>query len=77
MEMRKMAEFCVQCAKDLGFEPDWVGLTTLEDEAGGKFCIVLCEGCGIIQVNAKGECITNCYRHHYASPYPVFKEKKC
>lgn len=53
-----MAEFCKQCAEELGFEPDFVGLSTAEDTAKGLYAIVLCETCGPIQVDHEGKCIS-------------------
>lgn len=65
-----MAEFCKQCAEYMGFDPDFTGMTTADDEAKGLFVCVLCEGCGAIQVNAAGECISDCLEHHHIGPYP-------
>lgn len=66
-----MAEFCKQCAEELDFEPDFVNLTTAEDEAKGLYAVVLCETCGPIQVNRAGECISDCALHHHVGPYPT------
>lgn len=54
-----MAEFCKQCAEEMGFEPDFVNLTDEQEEAAGLYACVLCETCGPIQVNRKGECISD------------------
>lgn len=58
-----MADFCWQCTKDvLGVEPeknDLKGLSTPEDTAKGLYPVVLCEGCGSIQVDHEGKCISN------------------
>jgi hypothetical protein len=55
-----MADFCAQCAKDL-FGPevsnDLEHLWPEADFAGGKTVTVLCEGCGVIEVNYAGECV--------------------
>lgn len=61
-----MAEFCNQCSKELFDMPgDFVGLTKVTDWAEGKAVIVLCEGCGAIQVDPNGDCISqNCLRNH-------------
>lgn len=60
-----MAEFCKQCAAAMGFEPDFVGASTAEDTANGLFVVVLCEGCGPIQVDHTGKCIsTDCLEKH-------------
>jgi hypothetical protein len=61
-----MADFCNQCAFQLfGFEQgDFVGATTFEDERKGLFALVLCEGCGSIQVDHNGNCISkDCLEH--------------
>lgn len=48
-----MAEFCKQCAKDLGFsETDLVP----SDGLPGYYYTSLCEGCGPTMVNHRGEC---------------------
>ena len=55
-----MAEFCKQCAEELGFEPDFVGLFTLDDiEPDGNIGYpVLCETCGIncFIIDNEGNC---------------------
>lgn len=53
-----MAEFCKQCANYWGSEPDFVGFTTEEEWEKGYAKVVLCEGCGPIQVNPAGECVS-------------------
>lgn len=54
-----MAEFCNQCSMRLfGMIGDFVGATTQEDEDHGVAALVMCEGCGPIQVNHKGFCIS-------------------
>lgn len=55
-----MAEFCAQCAKELGFDGDFVGLTREEDWEKGMGVLVICEGCGPIQVTPDGYCIGGC-----------------
>ncbi len=63
-----MAEFCKQCATELFGEEcsgDFVGMTTKEDEEKGEAAVVLCGGCGAIQVNSQGECISkDCLKQH-------------
>ena len=56
-----MAEFCRQCSIEVFDEDqqDFCGMTTIEDEEKGLAAIVICEGCGLIQVNHKGECISS------------------
>ena len=52
-----MAEFCKQCAGELGEPGDF--------EGSDPFELVLCEGCGPIQVNEWGECISpDCWKRH-------------
>lgn len=53
-----MAEFCNQCAKYWDLPPDFVGLTPKEAWADGKAVVVLCEGCGVIQVDPEGNCVS-------------------
>lgn len=62
-----MADFCVQCARELGFGPpyDLAGFTTKEGWEKGLACVVLCEGCGAVQVDPDGYCISDdCLRKH-------------
>jgi hypothetical protein len=61
-----MAEFCEQCAKDLCFPyGDFKGMTTKADWDEGKAAQVLCEGCGFIQVDPEGNCVTkDCFKKH-------------
>ncbi len=67
-----MSEFCKQCANDL-FPPDmegasdFAGLVSESDEAKGLVANVLCEGCGYIQVDAAGRCVSaDCLEKHGA-----------
>ena len=57
-----MADFCMQCAvKILGVKPeqnDLKGLSTPEDTQKGLYALALCEGCGPIQVNHNGFCVS-------------------
>lgn len=58
-----MANFCRQCSIDM-FGRDFkelAGDTTEEQTKHGIVANVICEGCGFIQVNHLGECVTkNC-----------------
>jgi RNase P subunit RPR2 len=56
--MNEMADFCVQCAADMGFPTDLANITTKEDWEKGLAVVVICEGCGIIQVDPDGNCIS-------------------
>ena len=63
-----MAEFCKQCSKDMFGDDvpnDFVGMSTKEDTDRGLYPVVLCEGCGPIQVDHTGKCISkDCYDKH-------------
>lgn len=55
-----MADFCMQCSiatfgDDIG---DLAGLSNNADDAVGNYPVVLCEGCGSIQVDSKGRCMS-------------------
>lgn len=60
-----MADFCKRCSiqlfdKNFG---DLKGLSTEEDTKNELYAVVLCEGCGSIQVDHTGKCITkDCVR---------------
>jgi hypothetical protein len=67
-----MADFCNQCIEEIlgvdteaeGFDGDLSGLCTESDEARGLYATVLCEGCGPIQVDHTGKCVsTDCTKH--------------
>lgn len=56
-----MADFCKQCHEDLfgaGLANDMAGVTKQEDWDNGKACLALCEGCGPIQVDPEGNCVS-------------------
>lgn len=56
-----MADFCKECARLLfGQEMpcDLHGLTSVEGWAAGKAASAICEGCGPIQVDPEGNCVT-------------------
>ena len=64
-----MADFCKQCTeKHLGMpgeKNDFIGLSTPENTADGKYPVVLCEGCGAIQVDHTGTCVSSdCLEKH-------------
>ena len=63
-----MAEFCKQCSIGL-FGIDYRDFAGLCGE--GEHVLALCEGCGIIHVDADGNCLTGeCagfHRHVYTS----------
>lgn len=73
-----MAEFCKQCAQEMFpldsrlAEGDFVGTTTPDEEAQGLYAVVLCEGCGRIQVDSNGCCITyDCLKAHGVNMPPA------
>lgn len=62
-----MADFCKQCALEIFGEDmsDLAGLTTKEDWDNGTAALALCEGCGFIQVDPEGNCVSaDCLRGH-------------
>ena len=68
-----MAEFCRQCSEEILGErcSDFYGITSTNEWKRGKAAIVLCEGCGVIQVDPEGRCVSeDCLRHGH-------KQKEC
>ena len=44
---------------------DFENISTPEDTANGLYAVVLCEGCGITQVDHTGKCVSpHCYEKH-------------
>ena len=66
-----MADFCKQCSI-AGFGEDYGDLAGLNVDADGKawpYTVVLCEGCGPIQVNPEGVCVScDCLEHGHGVP---------
>lgn len=68
-----MADFCKECAqkllgKDTG---DLAGITTEADTKNSLYAVVICEGCGFVQVDHTGKCIggSDCLeKHTYSEP---------
>jgi hypothetical protein len=61
-----MSAFCQQCSIEL-FDEDMKELaefSTPEDTRKGLYAAVLCEGCGSIQVDHNGRCISDCKSGH-------------
>jgi len=62
-----MADFCKQCSiemfgKDYG---DFKGISSEEDTKNDLYPLVLCEGCGPIQVDHEGKCVSpDCVGKH-------------
>lgn len=64
-----MSDFCRQCTvKILGADGDMndlKGLSTPEDTKNELYPVALCEGCGPIQVDHTGKCVsTDCIEKH-------------
>lgn len=55
-----MADFCLECSDNMFGEGycDFIGVTLPETWARGEACVVLCEGCGWIQVAPNGACVS-------------------
>ena len=55
-----MAGFCVACAMEMGQPTDFAG-----ECKPGYYALVTCEGCGWIQVDSTGRCVSmDCFRRH-------------
>lgn len=62
-----MADFCAQCSLDMFGEDtrDMAGISTESDTNAGQFAVVLCEDCGVIQVDHEGQCVSlDCMKRH-------------
>ncbi len=64
-----MADLCYQCTETMigicGQKNDLKGLSTKEDSKKQLYPVVICEGCGAIQVDYEGKCIsTDCLEKH-------------
>lgn len=70
-----MSDYCRACSEDL-FGRDYgemAGLTSPADWAAGRAAIVLCEGCGPIQVDPDGRCVSaDCTRAGRSGHGPQF-----
>lgn len=55
-----MADFCKQCSIDMFGEDfrELAGITTEEEWRQGFAALVICEGCGPIQVDPNGWCVS-------------------
>lgn len=62
-----MADFCKQCSEEI-FDEDFEqlkGLSTPEDTENELYASAICEGCGFIQVDHHGQCISpQCLKKH-------------
>ena len=58
-----MADFCKSCTEELapgyGESNDFAGIGTRKNNKVGLFTLVLCEGCGPIQVDYMGNCVSD------------------
>jgi hypothetical protein len=62
-----MSDYCEQCSTAIFGEDfgDMAGLSTEDDTNKGLFPVVLCEGCGAIQVDHTGKCVSHdCIEKH-------------
>jgi hypothetical protein len=62
-----MADFCKQCSIHM-FGKDFKELAKItkpEAWADGRACAVICEGCGPVQVDPEGTCVSSdCLKKH-------------
>jgi len=62
-----MADFCRQCSHDMFGQDtgDLANISKVEDTNKGLYALVICEGCGLIQVDHTGSCVSeDCYANH-------------
>ena len=62
-----MADFCKQCSLEM-FNNDYrelANLCTKEDNDRGLFAVAICEGCGSVQVDCDGTCVSNDCMHRH------------
>lgn len=65
-----MAEFCKQCADEMGFEPDFINLfKENQQEPDGDSCFIcLCEGCyDALIIDNEGTCGNKDHNHEVPS----------
>lgn len=55
-----MADFCKKCSEELfDFQTnDFENITSIDDDAQELYPVVLCEGCGPIQIDSTGKCVS-------------------
>lgn len=66
-----MSDFCRQCSIHIFGQDgrDLAGITTASEWREGRARTVLCEGCGPIQVDPDGRCVSaDCDKQHGANP---------
>ena len=64
-----MADYCRACSVELfgKYYGDMNEITSKEDWDRGEAGVVICEGCGVIQVDPEGNCVTiDCLRQGQA-----------
>lgn len=75
-----MADFCKACSEELFGEDfgDLRGLTDPDSWKEGRAAVVLCEGCGPIQVDPEGRCASSdCLRRgHKGHGLPFINGKE-
>lgn len=80
-----MADFCKQCSietfgKDFGDHADRANARRVADAAKEMYPVVICEGCGPVQVDPDGACVSeDCIEKHgapAAPPKPMKKRKR-
>lgn len=66
-----MSEYCAQCAKTYNMKNGFI------NECKPNFlAIVMCEGCGVTQVNHRGECVSaDCGKNHAVYWQPPLKKR--
>ena len=71
-----MADFCQQCSEEI-FDQDFkelAGITPFDAWNDDKASVVLCEGCGPIQVDPEGRCVSSdCLKKHSQSEEDNFE----
>lgn len=81
-----MADFCKACTEELfgvhaAQSNDMANITEPEEWDKGLAVTVLCEGCGPIQVDPKGNCVTtDCLQHGkggHGLPWKAAAEPTC
>lgn len=68
-----MADFCMQCSEELFGKDsgDLAGMSTAEETNKEPYPVALCEGCGPIQVDHTGRCVSiDCTKEHGMHPWP-------
>lgn len=67
-----MADYCRQCSTAIFGEDfkELAGITTQQGWDDGTACTTICEGCGPIQVDPNGNCVSDdCIEAGHAAPW--------